>query len=154
MLPQVIPKRAFVFFINTGNASTTRGTWLWLAQQAGGTFGTWRTSNGGATWVQVDKNEQPGGASQIYQPGTTGVVYMAGVYSALGSGVLRSNDYGQTWTHVGMTNNETVVVGTSNDRVFDVWSCCWPRKEHTIRSLKLRPSRAPALGWRRELRPP
>ena len=69
-------------------------------------------SNSGATWVQVDKNEHPLGASQIYQPDTNGVVYMAGVYSALGRGVLRSNDYGQTWTHVGMTNNETVVVGT------------------------------------------
>jgi len=105
-------KTAFVFFINTGNASTTRETWLWLAQASGGTFGTWRTSNGGAAWAQVDKNEQPGGASQIYQVGTTGVVYMAGVYSALGWGVLRSQDFGQTWTHVGMNNIESVVVGT------------------------------------------
>jgi hypothetical protein len=115
MLQNVTPsfKSAFVFFINTGNASTTRGTWLWLAQASGGTFGTWRTSNGGAAWVQVDKNEQPGGASQIYQVGATGVVYMAGVYSALGFGVLRSPDFGQTWIHVGMTNNESVVAGTS-----------------------------------------
>jgi hypothetical protein len=139
MLQNATPsyKTAFIFFINTGSASTTHGTWLWLAQASGGAFGTWRTSNGGAAWVQVDKNEQPGGASQIYQAGTTGVVYMAGVYSALGSGVLRSQDFGQTWTHVGMTNNESVVVGTPK-----------------IRSLKLRPCRAPAPGWRRELRPP
>jgi fibronectin type 3 domain-containing protein len=117
MLQNATPqfKTAFVFFINTGNSSTARGTWLWLAQDSGGAFGTWRTSNGGAAWVQVDKNEQPGGASQIYQIGTTGVVYMAGVYSALGWGVLRSQDFGQTWIHVGITHNESVVVATSND---------------------------------------
>jgi hypothetical protein len=104
-----------VFFLNTGNASTTRGTWLWLAQGSGGLYGTWRTANAGATWVQVDKNEHPLGAAQIYQPDNNGVVYMAGLYSALGYGVLRSADYGQTWTHVGMDVNETVVIGTSQD---------------------------------------
>jgi hypothetical protein len=105
----------FIFFVNTGNATTTRGTWLWIAQQSGGSYGTWRTVNSGATWVQVDKNEHPVGASQIYQPDNSGVVYMAGAYSALGWGVLRSNNYGQTWTQVGMTNNETVVLGTSKN---------------------------------------
>ena len=69
-----------IFFINTGNAATTRGTWLWLAPQSGGIYGTWRTANGGASWVQVDKNEHPHGSSQIYQPNNNGVVYMAGAY--------------------------------------------------------------------------
>jgi hypothetical protein len=105
----------FVFFINTGNASTTLGTWLWMAQQSGGAHGTWRTANSGATWIQVDKNEHSDGAAQIYQPDSNGVVYMAGLYSVFGLGVLRSNDYGQTWTHVGITNNETVIVGTSKN---------------------------------------
>jgi hypothetical protein len=104
-----------VFFINTGNASTTRGTWLWMAQQSGGLYGTWRTANSGAAWVQVDKNEHTAGAGQIYQPDNNGVVFMPGIYSELGWGVLRSSDYGQTWTHVGMTFNETVVIGTSKN---------------------------------------
>jgi hypothetical protein len=103
-----------IFFINTGTASTTRGNWLWLAQGAGGNVGTWRTSDNGVTWVQVDKNEHFGSA-QIYQPDNNGVVFMAGIYSALGSGVLRSIDYGQTWTHVGNTVNETLVLGTSKN---------------------------------------
>jgi hypothetical protein len=101
-----------VFFINTGNAATTRGTWLWIAQTSGGIYGTWRTENNGAAWLQVDKNEHAHGASQIYQPDNNGTVYMAGAYSALGWGVLRSGDYGQTWTHVGPVGIETVVVGT------------------------------------------
>ena len=40
---------------------------------------------------------------------------MAGSYSALGQGVLRSSDYGQTWTHVGLGSNEAVVFGTSKN---------------------------------------
>ena len=104
-----------IFFINTGNATTTKGTWLWMAQQSGGNYGTWRTTNGGTTWAQVDKNEHPHGASQMYQPDTNGVVYIAGAYSSLGWGVLRSTDYGQTWTHVGGGGNETVVWGTSKN---------------------------------------
>jgi fibronectin type 3 domain-containing protein len=105
----------FIFFINTGVASTTRGTWLWLASQSGGSFGTWRTANSGTAWVEVDHNEHPLGAAQIYQPDNNGVVYMAGQSSVLGSGVLRSTNYGQTWVHVGATDQETVVVGTSKN---------------------------------------
>jgi hypothetical protein len=104
-----------IFFINTGNASTTHGTWLWIAQGSGGLYGTWRTTNSGASWVQVDKNEHPHGSSQIYQPDSKGLVYMAGNYSALGPGVLRSTDYGQTWSHLGIATEETVVVGTSKN---------------------------------------
>jgi hypothetical protein len=105
-----------IFFINTGNAASTRGLWLWLAQASGGTYGTWRTSNSGATWVKVDKNEHPHGVEQIYQPDNNGVVFMAGSYSDLGNGVLRSTDYGQTWTHVGSTaSGEGVVTGSSTN---------------------------------------
>lgn len=112
-----VTKRAhgLCFFLNTGTALTTRGTWLWMGEQSGGTIGTWRTSDNGGTWTQVDKNEHSLGAAQIYQPDNNGVVYIAGAYSVLGWGVLRSNDYGQTWTHVGMTNNQAVVFGTTNN---------------------------------------
>lgn len=103
-----------IFFVNTGSAATTRGNWLWMGQQAGGIYGTWRTSNSGAAWIQVDKNEHSG-YPQIYQPDNNGVVFMAGVYSALGSGVLRSNDYAETWTHVGLTTVEAVVFGTAKN---------------------------------------
>ena len=108
-------RTAFVFFINTGNAVTTRGTWLWIGEQSGGAVGTWRTSNGGTAWVHVDANEHPLGGEQLYQPDAGGVVFMAGANSALGWGVLRSSDYGQTWTHVGDNSNRAVVVGTSKD---------------------------------------
>jgi hypothetical protein len=112
-----------VNFVNTGLPSTTRTTWLWIAAGIGvannvGTVGTWRTSDGGMTWTNVDENEHTNGSmhSEVFQgpPFTSGVIYMAGSYSALGSGVLRSADFGQTWAHVGQNVQEAVVVGTSN----------------------------------------
>ena len=104
---------AFVFFVDTGSPSSTRNTFLWIGQQSGGTYGTWRTSDAGASWTKVDANEHPHGASQIYQPGN-GVLFMAGAYSALGWGLLRSTDSGQHWTHQGAARNEAVAVGTAN----------------------------------------
>jgi hypothetical protein len=105
---------ADIFFVNTGNAATTRGNWLWMAQGNGGHYGTWRTSNSGTAWVQVDTNEHAGYA-QIYQPDNNGVIFMAGENSALGAGVLRSTDYGLTWTHEGGASTEAVVLGTSKN---------------------------------------
>jgi fibronectin type 3 domain-containing protein len=102
-----------IFFINTGNASTTRETWLFMAS-AVHHVGTWRTTNGGSTWAQVDANESFGSA-QIYQPQNDNVIFMAGTGSSLGAGVLRSHDYGQTWTHQGVTGNESVVLATSKN---------------------------------------
>jgi len=117
---------AAVFFLDTGAAATTRGTWLWMAQGSGGDYGTWRTTNAGVAWTQVDKNEHGHGTSQLFQPGG-GVVFMPGVYSALGWGVLRSSDYGQTWTHVGGTGNENLVFGTSkNVYAMNGWASLGP----------------------------
>lgn len=101
-----------VFFINTGTSTTTRGTWLWIGSLTGGTFGTWRTNNSGANWVKVDRNE---GTSQVYQPDSSGLLFIAGTYSDLGWGVLRSKDYGQTWSHVGQGSSESVVFGTTKN---------------------------------------
>jgi hypothetical protein len=103
-------------FVNTGSASTTRGTWLWLAA-AVGTVGTWRTADSGASWTLVDQNEHINGSmhSEVYQPlpPFTGDLYMAGQNSALGAGVLRSTDFGKTWAHVGLPTPEAVVFGTT-----------------------------------------
>lgn len=121
-----------LFFVNTGNASTTRSTWLWMAQGANGAYGTWRTTDAGTTWTKVESNEHPHGSGQIYQPDTSGVVYMGGIYSALGWGVLRSTNYGLTWTHVGNTGAASVVLGTPNNVYAEYsWACgpgcnVWP----------------------------
>lgn len=112
---------ASLFFIDRGDAAATRGTMLWLAQGSGGGIGTWRTEDGGARWTRVDSNEHGHGTSQIFQPDGGGVLYMAGVYSELGWGVLRSDDYGTTWAHVGVSGNQSNVWGTET-HVYSAWS--------------------------------
>lgn len=105
----------YLFFIDTGTAASTRSTWLWIGQSNGGRIGTWRTTNSGSSWTMVDKNEHIGGTTQIYQPDTNGVLYMTGGGSVFGSGVLRSQDFGQTWAQVGMNTAQSVVLGSSKN---------------------------------------
>ncbi|HEV8248098.1 MAG TPA: hypothetical protein VGP93_20125 [Polyangiaceae bacterium] len=106
-------------FIDTGTANATRTSWLWLASDTAGNVegagGTWRTSNAGELWTKVETNDHPGGMSEIYQPDTSGLVFMAGVYSANGAGVFRSTDYGVSWAHVGQNVGERVIIGTQNE---------------------------------------
>jgi hypothetical protein len=112
----------YPFFVNTGNPATTRTTFLWISQN---TVGTWRTTNSGTTWTRVDLNCHPHGACQIFQPGN-GVIFIAGGQSTLGNGVLRSTDYGQTWTHVGENSGQSQsgVFGTPS-HVYSMfgWAC-------------------------------
>jgi hypothetical protein len=98
------------FFIDTGDPATTAKTWLFIAQANGTNDGSWRTTDAGAGWTKVDSNEHPHGGTQIFQSGV--VVYMAGVYSAHGWGVLRSTDFGSTFTHVGSSASQNTVYGT------------------------------------------
>jgi hypothetical protein len=134
---------ADIFFVNTGLPFSTRVTWLWMGQASGGTYGTWRTSDGGMTWAQVDHNEHPHGGGQIYQPDTSGVVFAAGVYSTLGWGVLRSIDFGSTWAHVGLTGNESVVFGTSKS-VYAMYG--WAIGEGQVVDPSLEIAPPPATG--------
>jgi hypothetical protein len=137
-------------FIDTGDAQTTRGTWLSLAQATGGTVGTWRTTQGGAAWTQVETNEHLGGVSGIYQPDKSGVVYMAGLYSKNGYGVFRSQDYGVTWTHLGATNAmERVVFGTSRF----VYAMNGNEVSGTGSDPALQVSPVPGLAWTSEPAP-
>jgi hypothetical protein len=100
----------YPFFIDTGSAGTTRGTWLMIAQMMNGAVGTWRTGDGGGQWTRVESNEHPHGGSQIFQ--RDGVLFMAGVYGTQGWGVYRSTDLGRSFTHVGPSGSQATVYGT------------------------------------------
>jgi hypothetical protein len=95
------------------------------------------------TWTQVDHNEHPHGGGGIYQPDTSGVVFMAGIYSTLGWGVLRSIDFGSTWAHVGLTGNESVVFGTSKN-VYAMYGWAIGEGQDVDPSLEIAPP--PATG--------
>jgi hypothetical protein len=112
-----------LFFVNTGTASTARTTWLYTAQVTGGTFGTWRTSNGGASWTRVESLEHGHGTMNLFQD-SSGALFMAGSYGSSGHGVYRSTDYGRTWRRVGISMPGAVVWGTPS-RVYTgySWAC-------------------------------
>lgn len=113
---------AFAYFINTGSSGTTATTWLWIGQGTGGTIGTWRTTNSGTSWTQVNTAEHNHGTSSLYQPNTTGDVFLAQIYGTAAGfsatnawGVLHSSDYGATWALVGIEGAQNVVTGTSKN---------------------------------------
>lgn len=140
-----------IFFLDTGRAETTRETWLWTAEGTGGKVGTWRTSDQGRSWTQVDSNEHAHGQMQIYQPDHSGVVFMPALYSNLGAGVLRSTDFGKTWSRVGVEMNQAAVFGTPN-RVYAMyaWACGDCKLDPALQSAP-----QPGIsGWNRMTTPP
>jgi hypothetical protein len=99
----------------------------------------------------VDSNEHPHGQMQIHQPDTSGVVFMPGVYSGLGWGILRSTDFGRTWKHVGDTAQQAIVFGTPN-KVYGMfaWACANCKLDPILQAAP-----APgASGWKRSPTPP
>jgi len=141
----------FVFFIDTGRAETTRDTWIWTAEATGRKIGTWRTSDRGHIWTHVDSNEHPHGEMQIYQPDKGGTVFMPGFHSDLGAGVLRSINYGQTWTRVGIAMDQAIVFGTPNHvYAMYAWAC-----GGCILDPALQSAPQPGIsGWARMSTPP
>jgi len=96
-VPVGIGASLYPFFVHTGDAETTRTTWLTQAQWDSNTAGIWRTEDAGTTWSHVAPTlEHKHGSTQFYQPGN-GVVYAPSVNP---NGVFRSLDGGQTWTQV------------------------------------------------------
>jgi hypothetical protein len=110
-VPSNIGQSLYVFFINTGNAATTRTTWLTVAQWNNNVNGIWRTTNSGGSWTQVQgKLEHLHGGSQIFQDGNGGI-YASG--EGTPQGVWRSTDYGVTWVAASANNVlQNAVFGT------------------------------------------
>lgn len=106
-----------IWFVETGDSATTRTTWLWQAQGASGSIGIWRTTDSGATWVQVQTFEKPHGPGQLWQRGNGEIVY-GGPYGSANFaslkdkntwGTFRSLDYGQTWARVDTGQNSSFI---------------------------------------------
>jgi photosystem II stability/assembly factor-like uncharacterized protein len=113
----------YPYFVDTGDAATTRRTWFAIAQNGASAV---MTADGGATWTipqGLAGLQHPHGNSQIFQRGST--LFVAGLAGPDGQGVYRSADLGATWARVdsGQTP-EAVVWGTSkNVYAMYAWAC-------------------------------
>ena len=109
----------FPFFLDTGDAASTRGTWFAMAQDGASAV---MTSNSGANWTipsGLSGLQHPHGNCQIYQNGSN--VFVGGLYGP-GQGVYRSTDLGLTWSRVDSGQfPEAVVFGTAKN-VYAMWS--------------------------------
>jgi hypothetical protein len=107
----------FPFFVETGDAATTRKTWFAIAQNGGSAV---MTSDGGATWTEpkgIEGLQHAHGGSQLYQTGRT--LFIGGGQTAMGDGVYRSTDLGANWTRVAQ-GNVAIVWGTAK-MVYGMW---------------------------------
>ena len=113
----------YPYFIDTGNAATTRRTWFAIAQDGASAI---VTSDGGASWTVpsgLQGLQHPHGNSQLYQNGAT--LFVAGISGPEGQGVYRSTDLGASFARVdsGQTP-EALVWGTpKNVYAMYAWAC-------------------------------
>jgi hypothetical protein len=120
----------YVFFVDTGEASTTRGSWFAIAQDGAAPV---MTSNGGTTWVIPNGLDVPDGGAlyglqhphgnaRLDQKGST--LFVAGVYGP-GQGVYRSTDMGLNWSRVDSGNYPEAMVWSTPKNVYSMygWAC-------------------------------
>jgi hypothetical protein len=99
----------YPFFINTGNAATTRKTWLTIPQQNGGARAL-RTTDGGATWTKLNKFQHHHGSAELLDAGG-GVIYLAAMQP---DGIHKSTDYGVTWNMLSNLSSGVVTASSKN----------------------------------------
>ena len=107
----------FPFFIETGDAATTRKTWFAIPQGGGSAV---ITRDGGATWVKpagIEGLTHPHGGSQLYQVGQT--LFIGGEGGYAGRGIYRSTDLGVSWTQV--TGGYVAIVWGSAKTLYAMW---------------------------------
>jgi photosystem II stability/assembly factor-like uncharacterized protein len=112
----------YPFFIDMGNAAATRTTWFAIGQNG---CSPGRTTNGGATWTMpqgLDNLQHPHGNARIFQQGPN--LWVGGAYDFRGT-ILRSTDYGVTFTKVTTDEKPEALVWGTEKNVYAMyaWAC-------------------------------
>ncbi len=108
----------YPYFLDTGTAATTRGSWFAYAQDGATPV---LTSDGGATWhpaTGLTGLQHPHGAAGLYQSGMS--LFVGGLYGP-GQGVYRSMDLGATWARVDSGQFPEAVVWGTTKHVYAMW---------------------------------
>src|SRR5262249_41995546 len=82
---------------------------------SGANGGVWKTINGGTTWRPIFDNQSVLSIGEIaLAPSNPDIIYVGTGEenprnnASFGDGVYRSNDAGQTWTHVGLEDSDRI----------------------------------------------
>ena len=100
--PGNVPGRTRTLFNIPESSNNT-----WLAGAATG--GIWKTTDGGDTWSEKNESLTALPISSFAADANADVIYVgtgelvSSIYSAIGDGIFKSTDKGETWTHVAST---------------------------------------------------
>lgn len=111
-------KSWYVFFLDTGEGATTRGSWLAIAQDGGSVT---KTADGGDFWVTptgVQGLQHAHGNAQIFQQGDS--VFVAGIGGEDGDGMYKSSDGGDSFVKV--TDGSLSIAWGSDKNVYGMWA--------------------------------
>lgn len=108
----------YPFFIDSGDAAGTRGTFIAIAQGGGSVT---MSRDGGASWAipdGIEGLEHAHGNAQIFQRGDS--IWVGGTGGPEGQGVYRSTDRGESFARVSDDMPVGVVWG-SDSHVYSMW---------------------------------
>jgi photosystem II stability/assembly factor-like uncharacterized protein len=138
----------YPYFIDTGDAATTRKTWFAIAQNGASAV---MTHDQGASWAipnGLNGLNHPHGNSQIYQNGSN--LFVAGT-GGPGRGVYRSTDLGANWARVDNGQQEEAVVWGTSKNIYAMyaWAC-----SHCVLAPGFEIAPQPGTTWTRTAVPP
>ena len=136
----------YAFFVDTGNAGTTRQTWLSIPQ-ADTSSPTYRTQDAGERWTKVESFGHSHGTCQIFQQGD-GVIYAGGLYGSAGNSIYRSTDHGKTWKGVADVLSTTII--GSSKHLYSTNAQAWGPGSAGLH----RATRANGTDWQAVTNPP
>jgi photosystem II stability/assembly factor-like uncharacterized protein len=98
---------------------------------AGANGGVWKTVNGGTTWKAIFDNQNVLSIGEIaLAPSNPDIIYVGTGEenprnnASFGDGIYRSNDGGETWTHVGLEDSDRIARIRVDNRNPDVAYAC------------------------------